>query len=204
MRYTECRLETHRRRDAGRYRQGNGRLPAELRRQANSNHGAAGAHPEPADQRFGWHRGGMATVNIPPHTRAMVDACSLLLRKPENHDRRDHRVSVPAPDFPPPASSMACRACATATAPGGAALHRRAKHFTPRKSTAATAAIIVDELPYHRSTSGCCWNALPSWSTTRRSTDSDIRDESGQAGHARRDRAQARELPGGGAEQPVR
>ena len=41
----------------GRHRQGNGRFPAELRREGTRADGDAGAGPEPADQRFRRHRG---------------------------------------------------------------------------------------------------------------------------------------------------
>ncbi len=42
---------------AGRHRQGNRRLPAELRREGTRTDGPADAHPESAGQRFGRHRG---------------------------------------------------------------------------------------------------------------------------------------------------
>ena len=55
-RYTECRMEQDRRRAAGRHRQGDRRLPAQLRRQGGRADGPAGALPEPAGQRRHRHR----------------------------------------------------------------------------------------------------------------------------------------------------
>ena len=57
MRYTECRLSKIAASLLARYRQGNGRLRSELRRQGAGAAGAAGARAEPVDQRFGRHRG---------------------------------------------------------------------------------------------------------------------------------------------------
>ena len=86
MRYTEARLDARRRCAARRHRQGNRRLPAELRRQPAGAEGAAGAL-----SRTSWSmaaRGiavGMAT-NIPPHNLGeVVDACIAYIDNPDDH-----------------------------------------------------------------------------------------------------------------------
>ena len=56
MRYTECRLAQHQRRDAHRDRAGDRSLPAELRRHEDRAGRAAGADSQPADQRHDRHR----------------------------------------------------------------------------------------------------------------------------------------------------
>ena len=66
-----------RRRAAGRHRQGDGRLPAELRRQGDGADRPAGALPEPAGQRRGRHR----RRHGDQHPAA----------QPARGDRRDHR-----------------------------------------------------------------------------------------------------------------
>jgi hypothetical protein len=58
MRYTEIRLSKIAARDAGRHRQGNGRLRAQLRRLRARADGAADAAAQPAGQRQRRHRGG--------------------------------------------------------------------------------------------------------------------------------------------------
>ena len=73
MRYTECRLTPAGHGDAAGHRQGDRRFPPELRRPVRRAGRPAGPVPEPAGQRLGGHRGGMAT-KIPPHNLREVAA----------------------------------------------------------------------------------------------------------------------------------
>ena len=99
-RYTECRMEQHRRRAAGRHRQGDRRLPAELRRQGARADGPAGALPEPAGQRRRRHRRrhGDQHPAAQPAARS-IDATIALIKNPDitiDELMRDH----PRPGLP--------------------------------------------------------------------------------------------------------
>ena len=87
----------HRARAAGRHRQGNGRLRAELRQQRARAGGPAGPHPEPAGQRLGRHRGRHGDQH------------------PAAQPRRDHRRLRRADRRPGP---RPCRPDATRAGPG--------------------------------------------------------------------------------------
>ena len=78
-----------RRRAAGRHRQGNGRLRAELRRVRDRADGAADARPEPAGQRLVGHRGRHGHQHSRRTTCVeIIDACVALHRQAGDHDPR--------------------------------------------------------------------------------------------------------------------
>ena len=120
MRYTEARLSKIAGDAAGGHRQGNRRLPLQLRRQRNRARGAADPRPEPAGQRQRGHRGrhGDAHPAAQPHRdRQRHDRAG-----PESrpHAGQDHRDGARARTSPPAASSSAGRA-STTTSPRAAA-----------------------------------------------------------------------------------
>ena len=82
------------------HRQGNGRLHPELRRVGERAGGAAGARPEPADQRLLGHRGGHGDQHpaAQPRRRSSPRA-SRSSRIPTSRSRELMQI-VPGPDFP--------------------------------------------------------------------------------------------------------
>ena len=76
-----------RRRTAGRHRQGHGRLPAQLRREGTRADGAAVAHPEPAGQRLGRHRGRHGDQHPAAQLSEIIDATRRADRQPRAHRR---------------------------------------------------------------------------------------------------------------------
>ncbi len=77
-RYTECRMEKIGRRAAGRHRQGDGRVPAQLRRQGAGADGPADQAAQPAGQRRRGHRRGHGHQHPAP--------------QPEGDRHRHHRA----------------------------------------------------------------------------------------------------------------
>jgi DNA gyrase subunit A len=147
MRYTEVRMSKLARRAAGRHRQGNGRLRAQLRRVRARAQGAAHAGAEPAGQRLLGIAVGMAT-NIPPHNLTeIINACLALIDDPAI-SLAGLMQHVPGPDFPTAGIINGAQEIATAYKSGRGRLSIRARASFEDLDDRGRQAIIVTELPY--------------------------------------------------------
>ena len=108
----------------GGHREGDGRLPADVRRQLGGAYRPPHRPPEPARERGGGDRGGHGHQHPAPQPRGGRGGPRVPRGEPRPHARRasrgPDRSASRAPTSPPPASSWAGRASAPPTGPGAA------------------------------------------------------------------------------------
>ena len=135
-------------RDAGRPRQGNGRLRPQLRRQREESRWSCRRKlPNLLVNGSGGIAVGMAT-NIPPHNlNEVVDACLHLLKNPEATIDELMEI-IPAPDFPTAGIIYGLTGVREGYRTGRGQVVMRAKCHFEDIDKGQRQAIIVDELPY--------------------------------------------------------
>ena len=123
---------------------------------------------------------GMAT-NIPPHNLSeVIDACSLILKKPESSVQEIMKL-LPGPDFPTKGLISGNSGIIDAYNTGRGRVIMKAKtHF--EKSKGQKDVIIVDELPYQVNKSNLLIKVADLVRNKKLEGISDIRDESDKSG----------------------
>jgi DNA gyrase subunit A len=172
-----------RRADDGGHREGDGRLPAHLRRQLDRALGAADAFPNLLVNGSSGIAVGMAT-NIPPHNLGEVTEALLFLLDSAGPDRRRALEGVMAriagPDFPTAGSSVA--------APGSGRLSHRARdrhHARPRRDRDRKGdreSIVISEIPFQVNKSRLIERIADLVRDKKLEGISDVRDESDRRG----------------------